>query len=503
MDHPAGPGASMQAVGSAAATPGPVNLFVRLATSVLRTTAVVLIVVTLLPEGSARVVPAAAFAVCAGILAAASILICGEPRRTATVHRLVLALLAIALATAALQAWPLETNPWANPIWDASQDLLGRLPGAVSIHPADTVSATVFIALPFVMFLVLLVLFPDDESALALLRVLGVCGALTAALSLVQFHYFPDALLFADKRWYLDSLTGPFVNRNTGATFFGATSIVLLSLLVVDARAIGGSVIRRFLAPGSRRTGPGIGWRIPLNAASLIVVLMALFLTRSRGGVGGTLIAFMLVVPLFAAFASGEDKPRTGFSVERNDAAAKALRAIIGLFLVLLVAVFFAERAAFRAAVQGTEDARFCVLPGILDLIGSNWPTGTGLGTFRDAFPPFRDAVCGVNGVWDRAHNGYLEALAGLGVVGAALIVIGFSTFFVVFSMGTRNRRSQRAMPLAGFGLLVLLLIHSAVDFSLQIPGMAVWAAALLAPIVTISLGRKPTGRRSRGSAQI
>lgn len=485
------------------ATPRRLNLLVRIAVSVLRTAAVALVFVILLPEGSARVVPAAAFTVCAGVLAAASILICGEPRRTATVHRLALALLAVAIATAGLQAWAPETNPLANPIWDASQDLLGRLSGAISIHPADTLSATVFVALPFVMFIVLLALFPDDESAVALLRVLGVGGAFTAALSLVQFHYFPDALFFADKRWYLDSLTGPFVNRNTGATFFGATAIVLLSLVVLDARAISGNAIRRFLAPGARRSGPGIGWRLPLNAASLIVVLTALFLTRSRGGVGGTLIAFMLIVPLFAAFATGEEKSRSGFSAERNDAAAKTLRAIGGLFLVLLVAVFFAERAAFRAAVQGTEDARFCVLPGILDLIGSNWPTGTGLGTFRDAFPPFRDAACGVNGVWDRAHNGYLEALAGLGVVGAGMIVIGFSTLFVVFSMGIRNRRSQRAVPLAGFGLLVLFLIHSAVDFSLQIPGMAVWAAALLAPIVTISLGRKPVSRRGRRTAQI
>ncbi len=163
-----------------------------------------------------------------------------------------------------------------------------------------------------------------------------------------------------------------------------------------------------------------------------------------------------------------------------------------GLAIVLGVALVFAERAAFRAAVQGTEDGRFCVLPGIMALIRANWPVGTGFGTFRDAFSAYRDGSCGLFGIWDRAHSVYLEALAGLGAAGAAAIAIGVVGLIVIFAIGVKNRRSLRVAPFAGLGITMLLLIHSAVDFSLQIPGLSVWAAALLAPLVTLSLGRTP-----------
>ena len=41
-----------------------------------------------------------------------------------------------------------------------------------------------------------------------------------------------------------------------------------------------------------------------------------------------------------------------------------------------------------------------------------------------------------------------------------------------------------------GLAALILASLHSVVDFSLQIPGLAVYFAAIMAATVTVSLGR-------------
>jgi hypothetical protein len=47
-----------------------------------------------------------------------------------------------------------------------------------------------------------------------------------------------------------------------------------------------------------------------------------------------------------------------------------------------------------------------------------------------------------------------------------------------------------RHYVLLGLAATVLVALHAAVDFSLQIPGFAVFFAAFLSAVVTISLGR-------------
>jgi hypothetical protein len=46
-------------------------------------------------------------------------------------------------------------------------------------------------------------------------------------------------------------------------------------------------------------------------------------------------------------------------------------------------------------------------------------------------------------------------------------------------------------------GVLVLIVLHSMVDFSVQIPGVAAFVAAAVGAAVAISLARKRSGRQS------
>ena len=48
---------------------------------------------------------------------------------------------------------------------------------------------------------------------------------------------------------------------------------------------------------------------------------------------------------------------------------------------------------------------------------------GYGYGTFSAVFPMFRDDSIGICGIWDKAHNTYLEIFQGLGLLFGAMLI--------------------------------------------------------------------------------
>lgn len=111
-------------------------------------------------------------------------------------------------------------------------------------------------------------------------------------------------------------------------------------------------------------------------------------------------------------------------------------------------------------------------------LDSSPW-TGTGLGTFRQAFPAVQPSSLGRT--WVHAHNDWLELLVTTGVVGALLLVFGLSTLirrlWTVFQKGRRSE--DRAAGLAALGALATAALHSLFDFGIAIPANAFTLAIL------------------------
>ena len=80
-----------------------------------------------------------------------------------------------------------------------------------------------------------------------------------------------------------------------------------------------------------------------------------------------------------------------------------------------------------------------------------------------------------------------LLALIGAGVLaalGRALHRVSRHAGALVVQFG------EPAALVAGLAALVLVTLHSIVDFSLQIPGVAVYVAAAIAAAVAVALGR-------------
>jgi O-antigen ligase len=103
--------------------------------------------------------------------------------------------------------------------------------------------------------------------------------------------------------------------------------------------------------------------------------------------------------------------------------------------------------------------------------------TGSGLGTFRDAFPLVQPE--GLDGTWWHAHSDPLELLATAGSLGAALAAAGVAALAVrLASVLRRGKRSEdRAAGLAACGMLLAAGFHELLDFGLTMPGSALTLA--------------------------
>lgn len=120
---------------------------------------------------------------------------------------------------------------------------------------------------------------------------------------------------------------------------------------------------------------------------------------------------------------------------------------------------------------------------------------GWGLGTFPIVYPEFRTFY--TNFFVNEAHNDYLQLLVEMGVLGFATMVWFVVTLYIRAFKKIKNWPTEisGAVTLACVLGLSGILVHSAVDFNLQIPANA----ALFYVLCTIAASEpfaKPARKR-------
>jgi O-antigen ligase len=105
---------------------------------------------------------------------------------------------------------------------------------------------------------------------------------------------------------------------------------------------------------------------------------------------------------------------------------------------------------------------------------------GFGYGTFRDVFPLYRDGSISSAGTWAQAHDTYVEALQGLGVVFGAMLIGVLVLLTLRCVRGALERREHAMVPSVAGSVACLVGINAAVDFSLQMQAVALTFMAVL-----------------------
>jgi O-antigen ligase len=382
----------------------------------------------------------------------------------------------------------LAEHPWfsPHPLWREASEALGtQLAPSISIARHEPYFA---LGQPLVCMLALIsgfVVCADRGRARTLLWVLAWSGVAYAVYGVVAHLIDPTKVLWRDKPAYIANVTATFINRNTAAVYFGSCAVVCLMLLCDRVRQ---DLPREPIA--WRKLANELMSNAPRDVIVLFVMLfgclLPTFMTGSRAGVVLTLMA---LVGSFAVYFR-HDLPR------RSDIVAVILGA--GALVILLFQVMGGTvNARFDAQGIGDE-GRIAVWRATVRMIAEHPWLGTGQGTFIWSFPSYRPGDLSMWGVWDHAHNTLLELAADMGVPLAILIASGWLVIFAVLIYGIRVRRRDLLIPISALTVALIAVLHSLIDFSLQIPGYSIPTLAL----VGAGLAQSFASERSKASPE-
>jgi O-antigen ligase len=189
-------------------------------------------------------------------------------------------------------------------------------------------------------------------------------------------------------------------------------------------------------------------------------IMMALIMSHSRAGFLSTVLS-LLVLSLVLSRAKG--------------VKIKYALLLCGLSLAMIGFLFFFSGDALDVRfgkLFSSNIQRPAVYQVILDYLGDHQWIGTGYGTFGEAFQSIR--APDIKGFFLMAHNTYLENAMEMGLPAAISMFGIFAGFLYLTYSGVRVRRRSVIYPCIGFSATILVALHSLVDFSLQIPAVAI-----------------------------
>lgn len=366
---------------------------------------------------------------------------------------------------ALVQALPLTPDILHDRYWPLASEALGReVIGSVSLAPGLTYSALLRSLTDAAAFCVALLVVQSGQRSRYFILGAFLLTLPPAVYAIVDLLAGSSTVLGIPKTAFRNEATGPFFNRNSMALFCGIGIVCGVDALWRQVTVLGA---------GARRAD--LAW-LAVTSVGLLVLLLALLLTRSRAGVAiagfGVLAVLALrvwLVPLPALL---------------RGAALLALL-IITTSLTLPVVHSLAQ---LRGSTM-SEDAvtRLEVLSMLWQAVLNRPWLGHGYGTFELFFPTIRTDAIRPEQTWDRAHNTLLEVLAGLGLPAGLALIGAVAALWVICLRAALRPRGDTAAPRIACIVVAMLTLHSMLDFSLQIQSLSLLGFALLGAGVSIA----------------
>ncbi len=376
---------------------------------------------------------------------------------------------------------------------------------ALSVDPFATRQYLMLTLACLAAFFLTTLLVREERRVRLFMLAVVASGVAQAALAIVLFGARVDyQLLFMP--FSSGRATGTFANADHLAGYMEMCISLGLGLMLANMGA--GARLAR-------------GWRERLVALLqftmskkmvvrllLILMVMALVMTRSRMGNAALLCSLLLTGCICAVKSRQLRRTALWLVVSLLVVDVVVIGQWIGLEQVIArIEATSAERAATPVAgdvatprPQQREESieeRLQAARYALRMLPERPWFGFGGGTFYTAFAPFKGEH--PLGFYDHAHNDYVEIAADTGLLGLGLLaaVVGLALWRALHAMGDNRPAQTRGMAVGIFMAICCLALHSTVDFNLQIPANALTFTVILALAWCMpSRGRRPLLRQ-------
>jgi O-antigen ligase len=361
-----------------------------------------------------------------------------------------------------------RSSSLAAPIWEQTSTVLNtRLKGSVAAaRNQPFFSAGSQIACMLAMLSGYLISRNRHAAHLLMMSFLG-SALLYATYGLIAFTFWPNYFLWHQKFNYLNALTATFINPNIAASYFGAATLGWLLIFAESGTSRSNSPplpLREWIRSHLHAASP----RKMALLLACFVLFITTMLTESRAG---------SVLSLLAIAGAIQTRFRRELFKSRWFWALPALTIV---FIVGLISVL-APGINARFGVQGFVDSgRWHSYASTIEMIKDYPWLGFGLGTFKWVFPAYRSNQLPSYGTWEQAHNTTLEIAAEMGVPFTLLLGTCWLVVFLVLARGMLARNRDAVLPTASFWIGLLAILHSQIDFPLQIPGFSLPIFAIL-----------------------
>ncbi|MFI4999592.1 MAG: O-antigen ligase family protein, partial [Reyranellales bacterium] len=286
-----------------------------------------------------------------------------------------------------------------------------------------------------------------------------------------DFHIEADSCL----------MSGTFVNSNSFACFEGMAVVATVALLFSSRGARHES--DEAFADEESVLSWLTGGRLVLIALAL-VFMGCLLMSGSRAVFATTVVSVVALV-----FLMMRGRWRSRSHLRRTIVAGILVASLVG---VIAGGVLVQKMSRF-GEVGNTN--RTAIWRTVITAIGQSPWLGWGLGSFTDIYAVLQPVE--IPAANDRAHSTPLETVLEMGIPAAVPTLSLVLLPWLVCLWGAWQRRRQRALPAAAFAIATVAILHSTVDFSLQIPAIGFWVSAVLGLGWAQTFGRRePSHRR-------
>lgn len=315
-------------------------------------------------------------------------------------------------------------------------------------------------------------------------RARKLAWAIFAAVVLISVYglisYRVPELLLYDKDAYLKVLSGPFINRNSYATFL-AMGCALGTSLALRTNRDGGM--------GNKKSRMDIELILARTAvfACVLILFASVLATGSRMGTFVGVLAILIPVAL---------------RIGQSQGGGAGNQAIVGISIVIVVLLSFAVVSALyggllfdRLGSTGmAADVRWQLYENVWKVVLDRPLFGHGLDSFEFAFRQGHELPVSPDLRWQNAHNTYLELWVELGLIlGSIPPVICLVALVRLFQRAAVNQYTGY-LAQAGVAVIVVGAVHSLVDFSLEME------ANVFLFVMLVALGLAPNDAKIEGS---